>query len=451
MGWPVAGMTYVITELNDSGVTVVQSGKTLARSPGVAVLGKDRIELGEAALQAAHIDPRNTFNRFWSNLNLDNFKHPSRLARHNADLAYAHLLAIHEMAGKVEEMVFAVPGSFTAEQLSLLLGLGEAAPFTITGLVDSAVAATAASAGAGTYNHLDIHLHHTVVTAVEVAGTANRTAVKVVSDAGLLAIHDKCADFIADLFVRQSRFDPLHHAESEQALYNRLPQCLQSLRQDAETMFEIHYGNSRYQARVSREPLLDTLRPLYGKISEAVDRSATCLVSKRLADLPAFMDQLANAQVPAEIQDEHAVVAGCMGYMQAGKPEDGGVYFVTQLKAAHDAVASPVTAPQLQAEEQTKEQAEAVATHVLGHAEAHALGPAPLYLSAGGDISLTKGPDSGCSITLADSVATLDLDDPSGVVLVNGRSAAGRTRLRPGDRVGFAGAETGFTLITVLT
>ena len=440
-------MSNTVIELNDSEVTVVQSGKTLARSPGVAVLGKDRIELGEAALQAAHIDPRNTFNRFWSNLNLDNFKHPSKQARHNADLAYAHLLAIHERAGQVDEMVFAVPGSFTDEQLSLLLGLGEAAPFTITGLVDSAVAATAASAGPGTYNHLDIHLHHTVVTALEVAATVNRTAVRVVSDAGLLSIHDKCADFIADQFIRQSRFDPLHHAESEQALYDRLPQCLQSLRQDAETLFEIHYRNTRYQARVNREPLLETLRPLYSKISEAADRSATCLASKRLADLPAFMEQLANAQLPAEILDEHAVVAGCMGYMQENGPEGGGIYFVTQLKAAHGQAVNPVTTPEMEVEEEV----ETLATHVLGHAEAHPLGPAPLYLSAGGDISMTKGPDSSCSITLAASAATLDLENPAAIVLVNGRPVTDRVRLRPGDMVGFAGSETRFTFITVLT
>ena len=39
-----------------------------------------------------------------------------------------------------------------------------------------------------------------------------RKAVKVIDDVGLLAIQDKCVNHIADLFVQQSRFDPLHHA-----------------------------------------------------------------------------------------------------------------------------------------------------------------------------------------------------------------------------------------------
>ena len=80
----------------------------------------------------------------------------------------------HDMAGEVEEALLAVPGSFTSAQLSLLLGLAQASPFSVTGLVDAAVAATAATAGPGSYNHLDIQLHQTVVTSLEVSGTAKR-------------------------------------------------------------------------------------------------------------------------------------------------------------------------------------------------------------------------------------------------------------------------------------
>ena len=140
-------MSIAVIELNDCEVTVIQAGCVVADSPGIAVLREGRIELGQAALQYAHIDPRNTFSHFWSNLNQDSFKQRTKLARHNADLAFAHLLSLHEMAGEVDRVVFAVPGSFTNSQLSLLLGLAEASPFTPVGLVDSAVAAAAAALG----------------------------------------------------------------------------------------------------------------------------------------------------------------------------------------------------------------------------------------------------------------------------------------------------------------
>lgn len=439
-------MTDAVIDLNDCEVTVVQGGNVVASSPGIAVIKEDRIELGQAALQSTHIDPRNTFSRFWSNLNQDNFKRRTKLARHNADLAFAHLSALHEMAGEADEVVFAVPGSFTNGQLSLLLGLAEASPFTATGLVDAAVAATAATAGAGEYNHLDIHLHHTVVTSLEVSGTVKRKAVKVIDDVGLLAIQDKCVNHIADLFVQQSRFDPLHHAATEQALCNRMAQCLQELESDADTVVHIEFDNARYQARVNRERLVETLRPLYNKISAAVDASRISLVHKRLAGLPAFTDHLTAAGSKVEALDERAVFAGCMGYAREGKAVDEGIYFVTQLKAAAEPGITHAATPA-----SLEQKPEAGATHVLVDAEAHPLGQAPLYLSALGALPESGGQDSLCSLSLNGAAVTLVPSGADAAVYVNGRAVDDSAGLRPGDVISFARSDREFTLIRVLT
>ena len=438
-------MTDAVIELNDCEVSVIQSGNIVASSPGIAVLKEDQLELGQAALQCAHIDPRNSFSRFWSNLNQDNFKLRTKLARHNADLAHAHLLSLHEMASEVDEAVFAVPGSFTSGQLSLLLGLAEASPFNVTGLVDSAVAATAATVGAGNYNHLDIHLHHTVVTAVEVSDTVSRTAVKAINDVGLLEIHDKCVNHIADLFIQQSRFDPLHHAATEQALYNRLAQCLQELEREADAVVEVEYENTRYQAQVNRERLVEALRPLYNKINAAIDPSCVSLMNKRLADLPAFLAHLAAAKVRAEVLDERAVFAGCKNYMLESNAADEGIYFVTQLKAA----ATPTINTATPAAANREKISEPGATHILIDSRAHPLGQAPLYLSAQGALTESKDLNSLCSLTLDDSVATLT---PAGaVVYVNGQAVNGYAELKPGDIISFAHSDHEFSLIRVLT
>ncbi len=437
-------MTDAVIELNDCEVSVIRSGNVVVSSPGIAVLKEDRIELGQGALQATHIDPRNTFSRFWSNLNQDNFKHRTKLARHNADLAYAHLLSLHEMADGVDRVVLAVPGSYTTEQLALLLGLMDASPFTSAGLVDSAIAAAAATAGAGSYNHLDVHLHNTVITSLEVSGTVMRTAVKVINDVGLLDIQDKCVSHVADLFIQQSRFDPLHHAVTEQALCNRMAQCLHELAGEADTMVDIEFENAHYQARVNRERLVEALRPLYSKISAAVDANQLALVHKRLAGLPAFTDHLSEASRHIEVLDEHAVFAGCMGYMQEDKAADEEVYFITQLKAAAEPAISYATTARLE------QKPEVGATHVLVDAEAHPLGQAPLYLSAQGGLTQSGSQDTLCSLTLKESVATLALSGDAEIVLVNGRAVNGNVELKPGDVIGFAGSTHKFSLIRVL-
>lgn len=436
-------MSITVIELNDCDVSIFQAGEVVARSPGIAVLKQDRIELGQAALESTHIDPRNTFSRFWSNLNQDNFKHRSKLARHNADLAYAHLLSLHEMADGVEQVTLAVPGSFGTEQLALLLGLMEASPFTPAGLVDSAVAATAASAGAGRYEHLDIHLHHTVITSLDVSDTAQRTAVKVINEVGLLEIQDKCVNHVADLFIQQSRFDPLHHAVTEQALCNRMTQCLQALAEAADTLVDIEFEHARYQARVNRARLVETLQPLYGKISAAVDGDRVALVHPRLAGLPAFTDYLGTAARHVEVLDERAVCAGCMGHVREGNDEDGEVYFVTQLKASADpAISSASTARPAQ-------EPGPAPTHILAGAEAYALGTLPIYLSAQSAPSQSGARDAFCSVSLNDASATLS-PTSIGEVYVNGRPAGSGATLKPGDIISFARSDREFALIRVL-
>ena len=437
-------MADAVIELNDCEVSIIRSGNIVASSPGVAVLEQDRIVLGQAALQAAHIDPRNTFSRFWSNLNQDNFKQRTKLARHNADLAFAHLLSLHDMAGEVDRVIFAVPGSFANSQLSLLLGLAEASPFTVTGLIDSAVAA-AAAAGAGRFSYLDIHLHHTVITSMEVSGTVNRTAVKAVNDVGLLDIHDRCVNHMADLFIQQSRFDPLHHAATEQALHNRLAQCLQELETEADTMVEIEFENARYQARVNRERLVEALQPLYNKISAVIDPSCATLVNRRMSVLPAFTDRLAAAKVRAEVVDERAIFDGCTGYALENKTAGEDIYFVTQLKVG----SGPQVNSETPAAADRDQQPGAGATHILVDAEAHSLGPVPLYLSAQGVLQ-ESGEGPLCTLTSNGTIATLSpVADPT-LVLLNGSAVTGNTGLKPGDVIGFTGSTHEFTLIRVL-
>lgn len=436
-------MNTAVIELNDCDVCIFQAGEVVARSPGIAVLKQDRIELGQAALEATHIDPRNTFSRFWSNLNQDNFKHRSKLARHNADLAYAHLLSLHEMASGVEQVALAVPGSFGTEQLALLLGLLEASPFSPVGLADSAVAAAAATAAAGSYEHLDIHLHHTVVTSLEVSETAQRTAVKVINEVGLLEIQDKCVNHVADLFIQQSRFDPLHHAVTEQALCNRMTQCLQALAEEADTLVDVEFEHARYQARVNRERLVEALQPLYSKISAAVDADRVALVHPRLAGLPAFTAYLGTTVRHVEVLDDRAVYAGCTGSVRESNDEEGEVYFVTQLKAAAQPTISFASAARL------PQESGPTPTHILAGAEAYALSPLPMYLSAQGAPTQSGAEDALCSVSLSGVTATL-ARVTNGAVYVNGQTIAGNAVLRPGDIISFDGSDRQFAVIRVL-
>lgn len=429
-------MTVCVIELNDSEVRVGSGSKILVRSPGYAVVHNDAIRLGEDALRQARLYPHRTYNRFWSHLNQDTLPARSKRFRHHADLAYAHLLALHEQSGRPEEIIFAVPGSFSKQQLSLLLGIANACPFSTVGLVDSAVAA-AAGAGAGRYLHVDIGLHHTVLTDVEVGDEAIRRSVKILDDVGLTAVYDAAAELMADTFIRQSRFDPHHYAETEQALYDRLPRCLTA--KNGELMLEIEFQGIRHQAKLNQEKLVDKLRPLYSKVWQRLEPDERLLLGDRIAALPGFTAKLSRY----ERLDPEGVFRSCSEHRRLIQGSGPALSLVTRLPAA----AKPEIAGDAPAESaRTEAEWGEAATHLLLDHRAFPLRERLLYLSAHGSVSSSKQDSSLCAIALEGRRAIIrPLRDA--VLYVNGEELTEVRALVAGDKIRFAGSDTVYSLI----
>lgn len=437
-------MSLVIIELNDSEIRAAAGTEILLRQPGYAVIRPDRIETGVEAQNNARRNPRETSNRYWSQLNQDSLSISSPLARHNADLAYAQLLALHEEAGQPEEVLFTVPGSYTREQLSLLLGIVEACPFAAAGLVDAAIAGAAAMAGRGGYNHIDLHLHYAVVTVLEVDGEVVRKSVKVVNNNGLSDIYDTCADLIAGVFIDQSRFDPLHHAETEQNLYGQIPAALAALRDSELTDLEIQYRDKRYQARIFRNSLLQRLKNHYEKIYRELAGAPVSLITDRLQALPGFVDPL-KQWIPV---DETAVFAGIGRNMEVIRSSGPGLSFITSLpaSASPDAAAAAYMPP---AEAAPATAAiPAPATHLLVAARAYPLNDRPLYLNKNGDLAGEPAADTPCFVALDRGQARVEVPDGQ-IIYLNGSRIAGAARAAAGDIISFAGSDTTARFIEV--
>jgi hypothetical protein len=363
-------MSVCVIELNDSEIRVAKGREIVLRSPGYAFIDKDKIELGSIAAKQARLQPRAVHNRYWKNLNQDPLQYPGAHARHNADLAFAQLLAIHEQTGKPGEIIFAVPGSYTNEQLALLLGLVEASPFKAAGLVDSAVAATTPTTGKGNYVHIDTHLHQTILTRINVDDEVNRTSVQLIDGTGLSAIYDATAHLIADLFIKESRFDPQHHPETEQALYDQIPICLNSLQSLSEVALEIQYQQTQHQAKLPADLLLQALQPLYKNISDAVNSNDNCLLSHETGQLPGLSKFLGQAQVlPAA-----NIFVACETHATSIRSSGSALNYVTSLPATSTPVITePVTEHSVHATDKVVTPMRAGITHILHEHSARAL------------------------------------------------------------------------------
>jgi hypothetical protein len=229
-----------IVEINDAGIVVSHGEHVLLESPGYAVVDGDQILVGEAAVKRSRLNPRASYDQFWEQLSLEALPKRHVRAQHHADLAYQHLSALWaQVEANASEMIFAVPGSFNTQQLGLLLGIAKACAMRATGLVDAATAAASTMQAAGTLWHLDAQLHRIVLTELDAHTDLARTSVHDVARRGLVALREAWTNAIANAFLREARFDPMHRAESEQALYDRLPEWLACFKEQSSAVLDL--------------------------------------------------------------------------------------------------------------------------------------------------------------------------------------------------------------------
>jgi molecular chaperone DnaK (HSP70) len=138
-------MSLKVIELNDNAITVGDESGIILQSPGFALALENKIELGETAEQQARLQPTNSYNKFWHELSMEPLSQHKGI-RHLADIAYAQLLHLAELGEIDSDVIFAVPGNFTRQQLAIVLGLAKQSPFNPVGLVDSALAGALSAA-----------------------------------------------------------------------------------------------------------------------------------------------------------------------------------------------------------------------------------------------------------------------------------------------------------------
>ncbi len=250
-----------VLEFNDAALSLADADRVHATSPGFAFVDGRKLLFGEAARQQFRAQPRKTQFRYWYQLDQAPLDSPFGEARSHADLAWTQLSGIQANGGD-GVLLLAVPASFDTGQLSLLLALARAAKLNAVGLVDAAVAAASTVDAKPTMLHLDVQLHRWWLTRMRAGTEIARSGGEDLSKPGLLAVWDACAGVIAEAFVRQTRFDPLHSAATEQALYDRLPNWLAQFGRGAAVTLELPAGLRSHRASLPADALNGALAAL---------------------------------------------------------------------------------------------------------------------------------------------------------------------------------------------
>ena len=201
-------------------------------------------------------------------------------------------------------LIAAVPGSLSGDQLGVLLGIAQEAGLAIRGFVDSAVLMASAAPLPARCWLLDLHLTRACLTELHAGDEVARGDVQEFPGCGLLSCLDGWANLLADRFVQDTRFDPLHSADTEQQLYNQLYDWTQAGGRGGaggdDFAAEIRHGGHERRAQAPGNALRGKLTQRFGPLAQKLPDGAPLLVAPRSAALPGLIPALIDLGVAAE-------------------------------------------------------------------------------------------------------------------------------------------------------
>jgi len=332
-------VSLLAAHINDAGISVLSAERLLYREPGFALLEDDELATGLKAFENARIKPRRIQNRFWSSLTTDAL--PDRRFQHlsAADLASRQLEQIWQVvASSGDRLVVAVPAYMKGENLGLFLGIAHELDVPVVGLVDAAVAATRREYAGAVPVHVDLSLHATTLSRLRQNGQVQLDRSEVIESGGMLSLYDAWIRIISDAFVKQSRFDPLHTAETEQLLLDRLSSWLTAAAANDTVMLDIEYRGITHSAELESLDLISAAAPVYQRIASQLraiyraEETPAIQLSDRAARMPGLADMLA-ARVGGEVflLEPGATARGLLTRCRDMQRGDGGVTLIRQL------------------------------------------------------------------------------------------------------------------------
>ncbi len=343
----------LLLDINDIELALVEDGEVLLREPGVALLERQGPTFGYAALGQSRLHPRQAQNQFWQRLNADPVTPAAKGVANQADLVYLQLKAMRTQLGLRSDaaVVAAAPSDVGNEQLAMLLGIAREAGFSVRAILDASVAMASRTPLDGPCRVVDVFLHRSTVTRVDVAPgeppQLRRGTVDDVPGCGFAALVEGWVDAVADRFVEATRFDPLRIAATEQQVYDQVLAGIQADR--VEFSMEVDHDDQRRQVSVPRRALADKSSQRYGLLAAALGAPGKLLLTHRARRLPGLAADLAaagheivstGAVFDAEVVAEAALEHRALILPESGDQETGARLVATLPAQAVDAAPS---------------------------------------------------------------------------------------------------------------
>ncbi len=445
-------------ELDDRAVSLARDGVVISSSPGAvfdggvagggaraeAVGGVDGGTADTTAWHALRSHPTATSSHHWESALTQPDVSERTLRLVAADLSSR--LAVSAPTAK-ESVWMVAPAIADARGLGTILGVARALSVTVDGFIDAATAVVAALGIERGAIVLELGLHHAAATAIDAAaGIARRRRTVQTNRGGLVELYQAWIEFISTAMVKRTRFDPLHDAVTEQALFDAIPALAREVESTGAAKAALSKGADRFEVELSRDQFALAAQPLTREILRLVHELRPAGTAVTLV-LPEFL-----AGIPG-VREEVEQFVDCE---LVGIPDGFAAAAVSLLDLpGHAANDSVQLVRRLALQTQTTLTGTVSRTRLGGR---RAGGPPPTHLLLEGRaisigsqaVVVGREPEAARAVTLPDGLAGVSrrhctflrdgedlvlLDHSSFGTFVNGERVAERVRVYAGDRV----------------
>jgi hypothetical protein len=431
-------------ELDDRSVSFAREGRVLSSAPSAVWDGSTGDLPGANAWSGLRRHPTAASTRHLGSL----LSQPVATDRTVALVAAELVRRLAAQAPTPEERVWiAVPARASARGLSAMLAIARTLSLPVDGFVDSAVASVAALGLERSAIVLEVGMHHAAATYIDRDGAQVRRRRTVMSErGGLISFYQGWLELVSTTMVKQTRFDPLHDAATEQQLFDSLAGWAREAADQGSANAVLTKGAERFEVALTRDQfaqagqslhrelvrLLHELRPAGAPVALAVPA-----VIGHLPGLREELEQFVDCEL-VSLPDGFAALATSRLDLPE-RTSDDPVRLLRRLPASQEPGAAAADRRDMLGSRQGRSVSP---SHLLLNAQVYALGVESIVigrLPAGPrTIALPEGL-AGVSrrhCTLAPEGDELILLDHSSFgTFVNGERVAERVRVRAGDRV----------------
>ena len=259
-------MPVVIIELYNSGIRIGDGKNVLIDSISCALIESNTILVGEQAEHQAHLRPREISTNFWDQLSKNS---ETKYVVSNANIALRHLEYVWNSANpSTHAVILITPITLDKHDLGLLLGICKKLSLNVVGIVCNATLAMQQRVDNCKSVFLDLLQHKLAVTELiqSDSGISLKQPSRIISY-GLQSFINNCAQFIANKFISETRFDPLHSADDEQHFFDMLPLWLTMLEEHSSIECKLNTGEKHFSIKIDSESLQHANQKLFDEVA----------------------------------------------------------------------------------------------------------------------------------------------------------------------------------------